>query len=85
MTTLMNSFSDSSSESMPNLKKRWKEIIADYRFFNNKNIAADKILSSHKEAILDRIKAKKSVLIAQDMIKLCFYWSQKDKKHKPLK
>ena len=61
MTVLMNSFSDSLSESIPKLTKGWKKTIAAYRFFNNKNIAADKILSSHKEATLDRIKAEKLV------------------------
>ena len=53
ITTLMNSFSDSPSESIPKLTKGWKETIAAYRFFNNKNITADKILSSHKEATLE--------------------------------
>ena len=40
MTTLMNSFSDSPNESIPKITKRWKETIAAYRFFNNKNITA---------------------------------------------
>ena len=34
ITTLMNSFSDSPSESIPKLSKGWKETIAAYRFFN---------------------------------------------------
>ena len=72
MTTLMNSFSDSPSESIPKLTKEWKETIAAYRFFNNKNITVDKILSSHKEATLERIKIEKLVLIAQDTTEVCF-------------
>ena len=34
-----------------------------YRFFNNKNITSDKMLSSHQEDTLESIKAKKLVLI----------------------
>ena len=80
----MNSFYDSPSESIPNSTKGWKKTISDYRFFNNKNITADKILSSHKEAILDRIKVEKLVLIAQRYKRsISLYWLQKDKGHRP--
>ena len=49
MTTLMNSFSNSPSESIAKITKAWKETIAVYRLFNNKNITADKILLSLKQ------------------------------------
>ena len=55
----INSFSDSPSKSIAKLTKGWKKTMAAYRFFNNKNITRDKILSSHKEAFLNRIKEKK--------------------------
>ena len=64
ITTLMNSVSDSPNESIPKLSKGWKETIAAYRFFNNKNITTDKILSSHKKATLERIKSEELVSIA---------------------
>ena len=79
ITTLMNSFSDAPSESIPKLSKGWKETIAAYRFFNNKNITADKILSSHKKTTLERIKSEELVLIAQDTTEICFTGRQKIK------
>ena len=79
ITNLMNSFSDSPSKSIPKLSKGWKETIAAYRFFNNKNITADKILSSHKKATLERIKAEELVLIAQDTTEICFTGRKKIK------
>ena len=66
ITTLMNSFSDSPSGRIPKITKGWKETIAAYRFFNNKNITADKILLLYKEATLDKIKAENLVLLVQD-------------------
>ena len=79
ITTLMNSFSDSPSESIPKLSKGWKETIAAYRFFNNKNITADRILSSHKKSTLERIKSEELVLIAQDTTEICFTGRKKIK------
>ena len=46
----------------------WKETLAAYRFFDNKNVNLDCILSSHYDATLARISASKIVLIAQDTI-----------------
>ncbi len=48
----------------------WKETLAAYRFFDNKNVNLDAVLSSHYDATLARINASKVVLIAQDTTQL---------------
>ncbi len=58
--------SSSPKKSIPGTFKGWGETIAAYRFFNNENVSAAKILSPHKEATIERIKKASLVLVLQD-------------------
>ena len=44
----------------------WAETKAAYRFFKNKKIREGKILESHAQKTLERMKAHKTILVAQD-------------------
>lgn len=70
--TILNSLVSASNQSIPAACKTWKETLAAYRFFNNKNVTANEILLSHKTATLDRIKREKIVLIPQDTTDISF-------------
>ena len=69
---LMGSMSKSSEESIPQACNGWSETLAGYRFFNNKNVTPEKILSSHYESTIERIKQEKVVLIPQDTTEIDF-------------
>lgn len=61
---------DRCRNSIPAACGGWKETLAAYRFFDNKNVNLERVLSSHYDATLDRISANKMVLIAQDTTQL---------------
>src|ERR1700691_1135027 len=44
----------------------WKDTKAAYRLFENEKVTAAKILSPHREAIAERVKAYDTVLAIQD-------------------
>ncbi len=67
---LMADIYDRCRNSIPAACGGWKETLAAYRFFDNKNVNLDAVLSSHYEATLARINASKLVLIAQDTTQL---------------
>ena len=58
------------NESIPVSSKGFAETIGAYRFFDNEKVTSDKILSSHKEATLERIQQEEVVLLLQDTTEL---------------
>jgi hypothetical protein len=48
----------------------WADTQAAYRFFNNKNVTPERIVEPHRQATLERIRAHRVVLIAQDTTEL---------------
>ena len=54
------------TESIPNACKSWSETKGAYRFFDNENVSAEKILAPHYTATTERIKQEPIVLLVQD-------------------
>ena len=54
------------NKTIPAACNGWSETIAAYRFFDNELVTPEKILLSHKEASIKRIKEEEVVLIIQD-------------------
>ncbi|MFQ5752806.1 MAG: IS4 family transposase [bacterium] len=58
--------------SFPAACKGWDETNGAYRFFNNKKVTEQKILSAHKDATLKRMADHKVVLCLQDTTEMDF-------------
>jgi hypothetical protein len=67
---LLAGLSQKSEESIPTTLDTWSETCAAYRFFSNKKVTADRILSPNKKATLERIKKEKVALLIQDTSEL---------------
>ena len=67
---ILNELGDKPSYSIPQACGGWGETIAAYRFFDNDKVNFDKVLDSHKQATLERIKEHKVVLLPQDTTEL---------------
>ena len=63
---ILDRLSSKPSLSIPAACEGWKEAQAAYRFFANEKTTPDKILQPHYDATLERIRAQKIVIIAQD-------------------
>lgn len=64
---MLNALGSKPTESIPNaLYNGWPELKAAYRFFDNEKVTAEKILSPHKKATIERIKQEKIILVPQD-------------------
>jgi len=63
---LLKALGQNPDESIPSSCSGWGETKAAYRFFENENITAEKILAPHKEATAERIKNHPVVLFIQD-------------------
>lgn len=48
----------------------WADTIGAYRFFNNPEVTAEKILEPHRQATVERMRAQPVVLIVQDTTEL---------------
>lgn len=70
--SLLTTLSDQPQKSIPKACKGWAETLAAYRFFSNKAVTMQKILSPHMEATIKRIKDEKIVLMPQDTTELNF-------------
>jgi hypothetical protein len=69
---LLTRLATSPNKSIPGASCSWSETIASYRFFNNKDIDHERILSPHQDATLERIKQQSIVLIPQDTTEMNF-------------
>ncbi len=67
---LLGDIYDRCRNSIPAACGGWSETIAAYRFFDNKNVNIECVLSAHYEASIKRIGACNIVLIAQDTTQL---------------
>ena len=72
LKSLLNALSQSPLESIPVACGGWAETKAAYRFFDNKNVTAEKVLSPHIASSLERIKQHAIVLLIQDTTTLNF-------------
>jgi hypothetical protein len=56
--------------SIPSACNGWAEIQAAYRFFDNEKVSADKVLSAHEGATIERMREQSLVLCIQDTSEL---------------
>lgn len=56
--------------SIPSACNGWAEIQAAYRFFDNEKVSADKLLSPHEDATIERMREHSVVLCIQDTSEL---------------
>jgi hypothetical protein len=63
---LLDRLSDKPTLSIPAACRGWAETAAAYRFFDNDATDAAKVLKPHFEATVERVKAQKLVIVAQD-------------------
>uniref|UniRef100_UPI0024904812 IS4/Tn5 family transposase DNA-binding protein n=1 Tax=Janibacter hoylei TaxID=364298 RepID=UPI0024904812 len=66
LSHILSSLSSDPKSSIPCANKTWPETFAAYRFIENDKVNFDSIMSGHKSATLERIKAQPVVLIPQD-------------------
>jgi Transposase DNA-binding/Transposase Tn5 dimerisation domain len=64
--SILQTFGSKPNESIPASCKGWSETLAAYRFFDNDKVTADKILSPHYAATIQRIQNEKTILLIQD-------------------
>ena len=63
---LLNNLGSKPLESIPIACRGWAETKAAYRFFDNDKVTADKILTPHRRATFERMKAYSTILLIQD-------------------
>ena len=64
--SLLDALSKNPSGSIPSALNTWAETISAYRFFGNKRVGPEEVLSPHRDATLRRMKGEGVVLLAQD-------------------
>ncbi|WP_444932498.1 IS4/Tn5 family transposase DNA-binding protein [Microbulbifer sp. JTAC008] len=72
LSNILSNLSSDPKNSIPCANKTWAETFAAYRFIENDKVNFDSIMSGHKSATLERIKAQPVVLIPQDTTFLNF-------------
>src|SRR5262245_40593620 len=66
LTTLLTQLSEQPGRSIPSACQGWAETVAAYRFLDNSSVGLAEILSGHKQATLERIRAQEVALLVQD-------------------
>lgn len=77
LVSLLTTLGNQPEQSIPVACGSWADTKAAYRFFDNEQVSAEKILSAHRGASLERIKQHKTVLLIQDTTTLNFTGQQK--------
>ena len=76
LISLLDTLCNQPQDSIPVACGGWAETKAAYRFFDNQNVSAEKILSPHRRATIERIKQQETVLLIQDTTTLNFSGQQ---------
>jgi hypothetical protein len=66
LTTLLTQLSEQPVSSIPRACQGWAETVAAYRFLDNPQVGFVEILSGHKAATLERVRAQEVALLVQD-------------------
>lgn len=66
LVRLLADFSRQPQASIPQACGSWSQTLAAYRFFDNDKVSMKSILASHQHATLDRMRAHRVILAAQD-------------------
>ena len=72
LVSLLNTLGNQTQCSIPVACGGWAETKAAYRFFDNINVSAEKILAPHRATTIERIKQYQTVLLVQDTTILNF-------------
>ncbi len=84
LKSIVSRIFDNPRASLKSALRGWKEVMAAYRFFNNKKTTVDAILQPHRDAALKRTKEHKRVLLIQDTSELDYTLKTKLKGKGPL-
>jgi Transposase Tn5 dimerisation domain/Transposase DNA-binding len=66
LAKLLSELSERPVSSIPSACRGWAETVAAYRFLDNPHVGFEEILSGHKQAALERIRAQEVALLVQD-------------------
>jgi Transposase DNA-binding len=66
LATLLARLSEQSVSSIPSACRGWTETVAAYRFLDNPHVGFEEMLSGHRQATLERIRAQEVALLVQD-------------------
>lgn len=69
---MLRRLADQPEKSIPVALRGWSETQAAYRFFDNEKVTAEKVLSPHREATLQRVRQHSVVLCVEDTSELDF-------------
>ena len=69
---LLDKLAAKPAESLPAATGSWAELIAAYRFCDNKRITGEKVLAPHRASTIERIRRQSVALIPQDTTELEF-------------
>ena len=82
--SILNTLGNQPEASIPVACGGWAETKAAYRFFDNAQVTAEKILAPHRISSIERIKQENTVLLIQDTTTLNFSGHHKRKDIGPL-
>jgi hypothetical protein len=66
LATLLARLGEQPVSSIPSACRGWTETVAAYRFLDNPHVGCEEILSGHRQATLERIRAQEVALLGQD-------------------
>lgn len=66
LAALLTRLGEQPVSSIPSACRGWAETVAAYRFLDNPHVGFEEILSGHKQATLERIRAQEVALLVQD-------------------
>jgi hypothetical protein len=66
LATLLARLSEQPVSSIPRACRGWTETVAAYRFLDNPHVSFAEILSGHRQATLERLRAQEVALLVQD-------------------
>ena len=69
---LLADFARQPQASIPQACGSWSQTLAAYRFFDNDKVCMHSLLASHQQATLERMRAHRVILVAQDTVFLNF-------------
>ena len=78
---VLTNLGDNPSFSIPAASSGWADTKATYNFFNNEKVDKEKILSSHKQSIIERTKDEGVLLSLQDTTELDYTGQKQNDAH----
>lgn len=71
---IVESFSEAAEQSIPQALRRWGEVKAAYRFFDNERVSHEQLMMGQREATRERInqRGETTVLLVQDTTSFSF-------------